>query len=184
VKPCCRKVIVVEGKYDKIRLDSCIHATVITTDGFGIFKNSQKRLLLRRLAEERGLVILSDPDGAGGVIRSYLNTLTGGKGITHLYVPPIPGRERRKSTPGKEGVLGVEGISTKQILSLFEKAGLFSQEEPAPPRYTKTDLYTLGYFGKEDSKMRREEVLKKNLLPLNLSSNAFLDVVNLLEISL
>ena len=98
MKPSCKKVILVEGKYDKIRLESCLDATVITTEGFGIFRDSEKKALLRRLAENPGLVMLLDSDGAGKLIRSHVRTVCGEKKIIDLYVPPIPGKERRKST--------------------------------------------------------------------------------------
>ena len=184
MKPRCKKVIVVEGKYDKIRIESLLDATVITTEGFGIFKNAEKRTMLKHLAEKKGLVILADPDGAGKVIRGHLHTLTGGRGITDLYVPPVEGKERRKTQGSKEGLLGVEGIDNDTLLSLFEKSGLLDDGEARSPIYTKTDLYRLGYTGAADSKSRREAVLAANGLPKNLSSSAFLDVINLLEISL
>lgn len=184
MKPRCAKVIVVEGKYDKIRLESLLDATVLTTEGFGIFKNPEKRAMIKRLAEKRGLVILADPDGAGKVIRGHLHTLTGGKDIFDLYIPPVAGKERRKTQASKEGLLGVEGIDNETLLALFQKSGLLEDGTPPAPAYTKTDLYRLGYFGKDDSKSRREAVLSANSLPKNLSSSAFLDVVNLLEISL
>ncbi|MBR5296000.1 MAG: toprim domain-containing protein, partial [Clostridia bacterium] len=96
MKPVCKKVIVVEGKYDKIRLESLLDATILTTEGFGIFKNKEKRILLKKLAEKKGIVILSDPDGAGKVIRGHLHNITGGKGITDLYIPAVFGKEKRK----------------------------------------------------------------------------------------
>ncbi len=184
MKPCCRSVVVVEGKYDKIRLESCLDATVLTTEGFGVFRDKEKKELFRRLAEERGLVLLLDPDGAGKLIRSHIHTLCGKKGVTDLYIPPVSGKERRKSAPSKEGLLGVEGIDNETILQLFEKSGLLADGTEKKPRYTKTALYALGYFGKSDSKKKREEILEKNHLPKNLSSNAFLDIINLLEITL
>lgn len=184
MKPRCSKVIVVEGKYDKIRIESLLDATVLTTEGFGIFKNAEKRAMIKRLAEKRGLVILADPDGAGKVIRGHLHTLTGGRGISDLYVPPTQGKERRKTHGSKEGLLGVEGIDNETLLALFEKSGLLDDGTPTTPTYTKNDLYRLGYFGKADSKSRREAVLEANSLPKNLSSSAFLDIINLLEISL
>jgi ribonuclease M5 len=184
MKPYCKKVIVVEGKYDKIRLESCLDATILTTEGFGIFKSPEKRELLRLYGEKRGLVVLVDPDGAGKVIRSHLHTVCGKDGITDLYIPPVAGKEKRKSAPSKEGYLGVEGIDNKTLLSLFEKSGLLGEGEKKIPRYTKTDLYTLGYFGTEDSARKRKEVMARHRLPLNLSSGAFLDVVNLMEIEL
>lgn len=184
MKPICKKVILVEGKYDKIRIESLLDATVFTTDGFGIFKNEEKRALFSRLAKTRGVVILSDSDGAGKVIRGKLHTLCGKEGVTDLYIPPIMGKERRKAAPSKEGLLGVEGIDNETLLTLFEKSGLLEEGKSPIPNYTKTDLYRLGYFGKADSKAKRETVLETHMLPKNLSSNAFLDVINLLEIKL
>jgi ribonuclease M5 len=184
MKPVCKKVILVEGKYDKIRIESLLDATVFTTEGFGIFRNEEKRSLFRRLAKTRGIVILSDSDGAGKVIRGHLHTLCGKEGITDLYIPPIPGKEKRKAASSKEGLLGVEGIDNETLLQLFQKSGLLEDGKAPLPRYEKNDLYHLGYFGKEDSKAKREQILEKNRLPKTLSSNAFLDVINLLEITL
>ena len=183
MKPTCEKVILVEGKYDKIRIESLLSATVLTTEGFGIFKNKEKRELLKRLAKKRGLVILSDSDGAGKLIRGHVHTLCGKEGVTDLYIPQIQGKEKRKTSAGKEGLLGVEGIDNKTLLSLFEKSGLLSDKK-TKETYTKTDLYKMEYFGKDHSKAKREKVLLENGLPKNLSSNAFLDAVNLLEITL
>lgn len=184
MKPVCKKVIVVEGKYDKIRIESLLDATVFTTEGFGIFRNEEKRALFRRLAKTRGIVLLSDSDGAGKVIRGHLHTLCGKEGVTDLYIPPIQGKEKRKATSSKEGLLGVEGIDNDTLLELFQKSGLLEDGKAPLPRYEKNDLYRLGYFGKEDSKAKRELLLQKSGLPKNLSSNAFLDVINLLEIKL
>ncbi len=185
MKPRCKGVVVVEGKYDKIRLSSVLDARILTTEGFGVFKDGEKRALLTRLARSPGLILLLDPDGAGQVIRSFLHNLTGGKGVTDLYAPPRPGKEKRKAAPGKEGILGVEGMDNATLLSLFEKANLLENTPAAPaPRYTKGDLYRLGYSGGTDSRSRRLAVLAANDLPLTLSANAFLDVVNLLEVVL
>jgi ribonuclease M5 len=185
MKPRCNHVILVEGKYDQIRLSSCLDATVLTTDGFGIFHDEEKRRLIQSLAKQRGIVILCDPDGAGQLIRSHLHTVTGGKGIIDLYVPSIRGKERRKAKGGKAGLLGVEGISNETILSLFERAGLLQKEaSPRPKRYTKGDLYRLGYAGGERSREKRSALLKAHQFPESLSSNAFLELINLLEITL
>lgn len=183
MKPVCQRVIVVEGKYDKIRLDSILDATVVTTDGFGLFRDEEKKTLLRRLAKERGLVVLCDSDGGGSVIRSHIRTITGGEGVTDLYIPPIHGKEKRKAAPGKAGLLGVEGMTGELLLSLFEKSGLLGGE-PRQRRYTKADLYAMGYTGGPESKQKREAVLEKAGLPKTLSSNAFLEIVSLLEIPL
>ena len=185
MKPRCNKVIVVEGKYDKIRVESCLDATVITTEGFGIFKNEEKRELLRRLAAMHGLVILSDSDGAGKLIRSHLKSVVGSENVTHLYIPPVKGKEKRKTAPSREGLLGVEGTENETLVALFEKSGLIAGEEKTPSQaYTKTDLYRLGYFGQDGSLEKRKKVLRENRLPENLSSNAFLEIVNLLEVAL
>ncbi len=185
MKPCCEKVVIVEGKYDKIRLESVLDATILTTDGFGLFRDQEKRDLFRRLAQTRGLVVLSDSDGAGSLIRSHIRTITGGVGVTDLYIPPIPGKERRKAVSSKEGLLGVEGMDNRTLLSLFEQSGLISPKgERVRPAYTKAQLYEMGYFGTSDAKGKRERVLEENGLPKNLSSNAFLAVVNLLELVL
>lgn len=181
----CNRVIVVEGKYDRIRLESFLDATVITTEGFGIFRDPEKKDLLRRLAETRGIVLLCDSDGGGKLIRSHLHTVTGGKGVTDLYIPPVKGKEKRKAQSGKEGLLGVEGMDNETLTNLFRKAGLLSEDlSPRKTRYTKLDLYRLGYTGKDGAEEKRSELLKKHRLPTNLSSNAFLDIINLLEISL
>lgn len=185
MKPRCARVIVVEGKYDKIRLSSLLEAPIVTTEGFGLFKDAEKRALLRRLAKDPGLVLLLDPDGAGQVIRSHLHTVTGGVGITDLYAPPRPGKEKRKAAPGKAGLLGVEGLDNETLLALFQKAGLLEDSPVATPvRYTKQDLYRLGYSGTADAAARRRAVLVENDLPVDLSANAFLDVINLLEVKL
>ncbi len=184
MKPVCKRVIVVEGKYDKIRLESCLDATVITTEGFGIFKNEEKRALLRSLAKTRGLVLLSDSDGAGKLIRSHLRSVIGSEGVTDLYIPPVKGKERRKSGASREGLLGVEGMENETILALFEKSGLLSDTPREGKGYTKLDLYRLGYSGKEESAEKRRRLLASRHLPENLSANAFLEVVNLMEIPL
>jgi len=157
---------------------------VLTTEGFGLFRDEAKRSLLRRLAKERGLVILTDSDGGGRVIRSYLHTVTGGEGVTDLYVPPVKGKERRKKTAGKAGILGVEGTENGVILSLFARAGLLEDGLPPAPRYTKADLYRMGYSGREGSEQKRRAVLEKNGLPADLSGNSFLEMINGLEIEL
>ena len=182
----CDKVILVEGKYDKVRLESFLDATVLTTDGFGIFKDREKKALIRSLAATRGIVVLTDPDGAGKLIRSHIRTVTGGKGVTELFVPPVPGKEKRKKNPSKEGVLGVEGLDNQTLLSLFSRAGLLADENTPPrkERYSRFDLYNLGLFGKENSAEKRLRLLERFSLPRNLSSTAFLEAVNLLGLDL
>ena len=183
-KPVCERVVVVEGRYDAVRVSSALNAFVITTEGFGLFQNREKKALLRRLAEEKGLVTLLDPDGAGQVIRSHIQTITGGKGVVHLYVPPVKGKEARKKAPSKEGLIGVEGTDNDVIVDLFSRAGLLSGSRKEPGKRQKADLIRLGYSGAPDSKAKREAFAAKNRLPKNLSASALLEIINLLDLPL
>jgi len=179
------KVIIVEGKYDKIKLSSIVDAHIITTDGFALFNNVEKRALIRRLAEKRGIVVLTDSDGAGFVIRNKLKGYVGNEyKIINLYAPKIDGKESRKNKASKEGLLGVEGIEAETIRSLFEKADITSDSKKSGVSYTKTDLYNLGLSGGSDSSSKRDEICEKNDLPKGMSANAFLAAVNLLGIDL
>lgn len=179
------KVIIVEGKYDKIKLSSIIDAHIITTDGFSLFNNKEKQSLIRKLAEKHGIVILTDSDGAGFVIRNKLKGyLDKDSEIINIYAPQILGKEARKNKASKEGFLGVEGVEAETIRSLFEKAGIIGNYIKEKCEYSKTDLYTLGYSGRSDSSTKRDEICKANELPLGMSANAFLGAVNLLGISL
>ena len=179
------KVIVVEGKYDKIKLSSIIDATIITTNGFSLFNNSEKRSLIRRLSEKRGIVILTDSDGAGFVIRNKLRGyLSPDCEIVNLYIPKISGKESRKDKPSKEGTLGVEGIDAQKLREIFEKSGILSEGCKRCLTYTKAQLYEMGYSGKSDSSLKRDEICSANGLPVGMSANAFLECVNLLGITL
>ena len=179
------RVIVVEGKYDKIKLSSILDAHIITTDGFSLFNNKEKRMLLRKLAEKFGIVILTDSDSAGFVIRNKIKGyLSNNCEIINLYAPRVLGKESRKNKSSKEGYLGVEGIDTEELKMLFEKSGILSSERENTPLYSKTDLYTLGLSGKDDSSAKRVEICLANGLPTGMSANAFLESVNLLGIKL
>lgn len=180
------KVILVEGKYDKIKLSSFIDATIITTNGFSVFNNSEKCEMLRRIAAERGIIILTDSDSAGFVIRNKLKGIIGNcENITNIYIPGIKGKESRKNKMSKQGLLGVEGMSTECLKEIFKKAGIYeSNTRIYKACYTKTDLYNLGLSGHEDSGIKREQICKENDLPTTLSANAFLEAVNILGISL
>ncbi len=179
------KIILVEGKYDKIKLSSFIDGVIMTTSGFAVFNNEEKCNLLRKLASEKGIIILTDSDGAGFVIRNKLKGIIGADGdIINLYIPKVEGVEDRKKTPSKQGLLGVEGIDAPVLKEIFEKAGVLTDKTSDSKKYTKTDLYCLGYSGKEDSSSKRDEVLSKNGLPCGMSANAFLEAVNLLNIEL
>ena len=174
-----KEIIVVEGKYDKIKLDSILDgAVVIATNGFRIFKDKEKTALLRKYAKERGVVVLTDSDSAGFLIRNHLKKILGNDYIKNAYIPEIKGKEKRKNAPSKEGLLGVEGISKEIILDALKKAGCgFEQRNEIKP-VTKLDLFNDGYVGKPDSSERRIQLLKKLGLPEKLSVNALLDALN------
>lgn len=177
-----RQAIVVEGKHDMVRVHSAVEALVVTTDGFRIFKNKEQMALLRRLAESRGLIILTDSDGAGGVIRSHLQGSIPARQMVQAYVPPVPGKERRKPAPSKEGLLGVEGMDAAVIVAALERAGAVFEDEDAPQRetldLTKADLMELGLTGGADSAARREVLLARLGLPGYLSAGRLLEVLN------
>lgn len=171
-------VILVEGKYDKIKLGQIFDGTILTTDGFGIFKQKDKLDLLRRLAESRGLLVFTDSDGAGLVIRNYLKgTIPEGK-LYHAYIPDLYGKEKRKAKGSKEGKLGVEGVPDAVIIKAVEQSGALSGELPVSGNITKADLFELGLSGGAGSAKKRQVLLKALELPENLSPNALLDVLN------
>lgn len=177
-----REVIVVEGKYDTIRLKSAVDATVVETAGFGIFKDKERMQLLRLLAEKRGLLILTDSDGAGFVIRNYLTGSIPAKWLKHAYIPEIIGKERRKTAPSKEGLLGVEGTDAQVIIEALRRAGAtFEGEEPRQfgCNLTVSDLYEIGLTGRSDSVKRRALLLKKLDLPSRLSTKKMLEILNI-----
>jgi len=172
-----REAIVVEGKYDKIALESMVDTAIFTTEGFGIFKDREKMALLRRVAESRGLIVLTDPDGAGLLIRNRLRGCIEAKYLKHAYIPDVPGRERRKRTPSREGTLGVEGMPPAVLEEALRRAGAsFGAYNPQP--VTKAELYALGLSGQTDSAARRRELLRRLGLPEKLSANALLEAVN------
>ena len=177
------RIVVVEGKYDRIKLAGILDATVICTDGFGIFKNEELKKTLRALAEKRGLLILTDSDSAGFTIRNYIVNLVGAKNVVNAYVPDIKGKEKRKAKGGKEGLLGVEGVSDEVIINAIRKSGaeIIGEENNIPERkITKADLFILGLTGTENSEINRKKILKKLGLPSYLSTNAFLTAINCL----
>lgn len=177
-----REAIVVEGRYDKNTLSQIVDAPILETSGFGIFKDKQQMALLRRVAEKRGLIVFTDSDGAGFVIRNHLKSAIPGKFLKHAYIPDIPGKEKRKSAPGKEGKLGVEGMSREIILEALRRAGATIEGEEAPPAcgITKQDLMELGLSGGPGAGAKRLALLKKLNLPEHMSANALLQALNLL----
>lgn len=177
-----REAIVVEGRYDKNTLSQIVDAPILETNGFGIFKDGKQLTLLRRVAENRGLIVFTDSDGAGFVIRNHLKSVIPGKYLKHAYIPDIPGKERRKSAPGKEGKLGVEGMSREILLDALRRAGATIEGEDAPVRnaITKQDLMELGLSGGANSGEKRQRLLKKLDFPEHMSANAMLQALNLL----
>ena len=177
-----REAIVVEGRYDKNTLSQIVDAPIFETSGFGIFKDKQQMKLLRRVAEIRGLIVCTDSDGAGFVIRNHIKSAIPGKFLKHAYIPDIMGKERRKAAPGKEGKLGVEGMRPEIILEALRRAGATIEGEDAPASHpiTKQDLMELGLSGGADSSAKRLALLRKLDLPEHMSANAMLQALNLL----
>lgn len=183
-KPKIKEAIVVEGRYDKNTLSQVADALILETGGFGVFHDREKLSLLRRLAETNGLIILTDSDGAGFVIRNHLKGSIDPALVKHAYIPDRAGKERRKRTPGKEGKLGVEGMRPEVLLDALRRAGATFLEEDTPAALpnpiTKADLFALGLTGRPDSAARRSALLKHLDLPEHLSTNAMLDIFSAL----
>ena len=178
-----REVIVVEGRYDKNTLSQIVDATILETRGFGIMKDKAMQNLLRRTAEARGRILLTDSDGAGFVIRNYLKRVIPPKHLKQAYIPDIPGKERRKAAPGKEGKLGVEGMKPEVLLQALRRAGATFEgetESKSCGELSKTDLYDLGLSGRPDSARKRAALLRSLDLPEHMSANAMLQALNLL----
>lgn len=176
-----KQAVVVEGRYDKNTLSQIIDAPIFETDGFGVMKNKALLDFLRSVAQKRGLIILTDSDGAGFVIRNYLKGALPKEGVLHAYIPDVFGKERRKEHPGKEGKLGVEGMSPEVLLTALKNAGAETEESAEPSRrITKTDLFLAGLSGGRESAAKRVRLQKELHLPERLGSNAFLDAVNLM----
>ena len=177
-----QEAILVEGRYDKNTLSQIVDAPILETSGFAIFKNKEQMDLLRRIAQSRGLIVFTDPDGAGFLIRNHVKSAIPAQYLKHAYVPDIMGKERRKRTPGKEGKLGVEGMTRDVILEALERAGATIAGESCivPNRITKQDMVELGLSGGKDSSIKRQELLKKLQFPVHMSANAMLQALNLL----
>lgn len=177
-----KEAILVEGRYDKNTLSQIVDATILETSGFGIFQDKRQMSLLRRVAEKRGLIVFTDSDGAGFVIRNHIKSAIPGKYLKHAYIPDVFGKERRKSAPGKEGKLGVEGMRPDVILEALRRAGATLEGECTAKRaqITKQDLMELGLSGGPDASVKRLALLKKLDLPEHMSANAMLQALNLL----
>ena len=178
-----REGIVVEGRYDKNTLSQIVDAPIFQTNGFSVMKDRQQLALLRRVAQERGLIVLTDSDGAGFVIRNYLKSAMPAHQLKHAYIPEISGKESRKKTPGKEGILGVEGMDSKILLDCLRNAGATIEDAIAKGHreaITKQDLVEMGLSGGKDSSLMRQQLLRHLQLPTQMSANAMLQALNLL----
>ncbi len=175
-----REAVIVEGKYDKIKLSNFIDGLIITTDGFGIFKDKEKQRLIRHLANTRGILVLTDSDGAGFVIRSFLKGAVPPGTVKHAYIPDIPGKERRKDKPSKEGKLGVEGISEELLREAIARSGADCEISSVRTarEITKADLYELGLTGGPHAAETRDRLKQRLGLPQKMSTNALLAVLN------
>ena len=170
--------IVVEGKYDKIKLSRMVDCPIITTGGFGVFKSDETKALLRWYAEHGGIIILTDSDSAGFRIRGYIKGIVNSGEVKSAYMPDIFGKEKRKQKPSAEGKLGVEGVSEQVIAEALERAGVIGERAEDRRKITRTDLYDDGLFGGGDASKKRAELLKRLGLPERLSVSGLLDVLN------
>jgi ribonuclease M5 len=172
------QAVIVEGKYDKIKLKSILDAVIITTDGFRIYKDKEKLELIRSFAKKSGIIILTDSDKAGFQIRSYLKSSIREGNIIHVYIPDILGKEKRKEKPSKEGTLGVEGLDINILRNALYNAGVIQQDTPRTNTLTKADLMNDGFIGNYHAAYRRRLLLNALDLPLRLNTNSLLDVLN------
>ena len=177
-----KEVIVVEGRYDLNTLKQIVDADVVCTDGFAIFRERERQALLRRLAEKRGLIVFTDPDGAGRVIRGFLNGIVDPKHVKNAFIPDVPGKEKRKSSPSREGKLGVEGMTPEIILRALRAAGATMDDVSAPRtgEITPATLYALGLTGAKDSAEKRRRLQRRLGLPERMSTKQLLTVLNIL----
>ena len=175
-----REAVIVEGKYDKIRLSNILDATIIPTDGFRIFKDNEKRELIRLFAKTVGIVVITDSDHAGQLIRSHIKSIVGDGKVVNVFLPPVSGKEKRKKTYSAEGLLGVEGTDDSIIIAAIEKAGLLHEKTDKKTReITKTDLFSLGLSGGNCSREKREALCHHLKIPV-LPANTLLDALNTL----
>ncbi len=173
------QAVIVEGKYDKIKLSSVVDAVIITTNGFSVIKDKEKLEIIRFFAKNKGIIILTDSDSAGFKIRNFLKGAISDGKITNVYIPDIFGKEKRKAAPSKEGKIGVEGIDTQILLEAFRKAGVISTEADSEREpVTKLDLFEAGLSGGNNSAEKRSELLKYLGMPELMTTNAMLEIIN------
>lgn len=178
-----REAIVVEGRYDKNTLAQIVDAPILETNGFGLFKDAKQLELLRSVAKRRGLIVLTDSDGAGFVIRNHIKSAIPAKYLKHAYIPDIPGKEKRKAAPGKEGKLGVEGMRPELLIAALKNAGATIEGESAAGengQITKQDFVEFGLSGGSNASENRKRLLNQLNLPEHMSANALLQALNLL----
>lgn len=174
------EVIIVEGRYDKNTLSQVVDAVIVETSGFGLFNDREKQQLLRTLAEKRGLIVMTDSDGAGLVIRNFVKSCVDPRLVKHAYIPEIRGKERRKAKPSRAGTLGVEGMTPETIMLALRRAGATIDGETVPTgeMISMADMYAAGLTGKPDSALRRADFLQKMQLPRKMTAQALLQVIN------
>lgn len=173
------QAVIVEGKYDVIKLSNMLDALIIKTDGFGIFKDSEKQRLIRRLANEKGIIVLTDSDSAGFVIRNFISSCVPKDKIINAYIPDIFGKEKRKTERSKEGKLGVEGVPESVLLEAFAKAGVTASITDEKRRLiTNVDLYEYGLSGRENSSRKRKKLLSALSLPERMSTSSLVKILN------
>jgi ribonuclease M5 len=178
-----KEAIIVEGRYDQIKLSSIVDTPIIETGGFRVFKDKEKQNLIRNIAKKRGILILTDSDSAGFVIRNFLKGIVPENEIKNAYIPQLKGKEKRKAEPSKEGLLGVEGLSETYLVKAIQNSGATVLNENKPEvraEITKGDLYELGLSGRANSAVMREKLLKKLELPTYLTTNALVSALNCL----
>lgn len=176
-----KQAIIVEGRYDKIKLSNLVDAVIIPTDGFAVFKDRETAELIKMLAQKTGIIILTDSDSAGFQIRARVREIAREGEVINVYIPDVEGKEKRKRKPSKQGLLGVEGIDDKTLLEAFERAGVFAEKIPAPTDpITKADLMELGLVGGNNSASLREKLQRRLGLPARLSANMLLEILNVM----
>lgn len=175
-----KQAVIVEGKYDKITLENIIDTTIIATNGFSVFKNLEKRQLIKTLAEKNGIIVMTDSDSAGAIIRSHLKQICPSDSIINVYIPQILGKEKRKNRYSKEGLLGVEGMTQDVILNALKRSGIDGENilERSSKKISKTLLFDLGLSGRENSSLLRDDLARHLDLPTGISANALLDCIN------
>ena len=173
-----KEAIIVEGKYDKARLSGIVDALIVETNGFRIFKDKKKLDVIRRLAKTTGIIVFTDNDAAGFIIRNYIKSSVQQGMIKHAYTPNVFGKEKRKDKPSKEGKLGVEGMTDKSILESLTRANFEINDKKQERKITKQDLYEYGFIGQNNSKLKRETLMKKLDLPEYISTNEFINLLN------